>query len=169
MSSKTSAVRLQDSCLLMVVIVSNTCPQANFLRKMDMTERDTQLAKLASKLHSTRQFSPMQMRQQAGFLDSNDQQSIPLETILSWLDRAQAAAPTPSQSVPAWPRQADDTSALHAKMALRLMEAQLRHLSFQASRTPSPGGSPRYPPRAFDTVQIGLPTCRRQQGGNRRA
>jgi hypothetical protein len=106
-----------------------------------MTERDTQLANLARELHLTRKFSPMQIRQRAGFLDSNDQPYIPLETIQSLLDGAPAAAPTPSQPAPALPLQADDTSALHAKMAR--MEAQLRRLSSEARKTTSPGCSPR--------------------------
>lgn len=66
-----------------------------------------------------------------------------------WLDGTPAAAPASSrppspQPTPAPPRQADDTSALHAKMAL--MEAQLRRLSFEARRTPSPGCSPQVSP-----------------------
>jgi hypothetical protein len=60
-------------------------------------ERDAQLANLARELHSASKLSPMQIRQQAGFLDSNDEPYIPFETIQSWLDGAQAAAPTPSQ------------------------------------------------------------------------
>ncbi len=42
---------------------------------MDMTawELDTKLANLARELHSTRKLSPTQIRQRAGFLDSNDQ------------------------------------------------------------------------------------------------
>ena len=66
-----------------------------------------------------------------------------------WLDGTPAAAPASSrppspQPTPAPPRQADDTSALHAKMAL--MEAQLRRLSLEARRTPSPGCSPQVSP-----------------------
>lgn len=83
-----------------------------------MVERDAQLANLARELHSTRKFSPMQIRQRAGFLDSNDQPYIPLETIQSWLEGAPAAAPPPSQPAPALPQQADDTSVLLARMAL---------------------------------------------------
>ena len=109
---------------------------------MDMTERDTQLANLAREFHSTRKLSPTQIRQRAGFLDSNDQPYIPIETIQNWLDGA--AARTPSQPAPAQPREADDTSALHTKKAL--LEAQLRRLSFEARRTPSPECSPRASP-----------------------
>jgi hypothetical protein len=99
---------------------------------MDMTERDTQLSNLAraSELHSTRKLSPTQIRQRAGFLDSNEQPYIPLETIQNWLDGA--AARTPSQPAPAQPREADDTSALHTKIAL--LEAQLWHLRLAAPR-----------------------------------
>ncbi len=89
-------------------------------------ERDAQLANLARELHSARKLSPMQIRQRAAFLDSNDELYIPLKTIQSWLDGAQAAAPTPSQPAPALPLHADDKSTLHAKMAL--MEAQLCRL-----------------------------------------
>jgi hypothetical protein len=102
---------------------------------MDLTERDTQLANLARELHLTRKLSPMQIRNRAGlgFLDSNDQPYIPLETIQSWLDSAPrpgpAAAPTPSQPAPALPTPVDDTSALHARMAVMPVGIPLFHLS----------------------------------------
>ncbi len=121
-----------------------------------MVERDAQLANLARELYSTSKFSPMQIRQRAGFLDSNDQPYIPLETIQSWLEGAPAAAPPPLQPAPALPLQADDTSALLTRMAL--MEAQLCRLSSEACRTPSSGCLPQGHPRAFGIVQICVPT-----------
>ncbi len=121
--------------------------------KMDMTERDTQLANLASELHSTSKLSPTQIRQLAGFLDSNDQPYIPIETIQNWLDGA--AARTPSQPAQAQPREADDTSALHAKIAL--LEAQLRSLSVEARRTPSPDRASLDSPRRSDCPRSASP------------
>ncbi len=120
-----------------------------------MTERDTQLANLARELHSTRKLSPMQIRQLAGFLDSTDQPYIPgpIETIQNWLDGA--ASRTPSQPAPAQPREADDTSALHAKIAL--LEAQLRRLSFEASSTPSLDSASLDSPRRSDRPRSASP------------
>ncbi len=101
--------------------------------KMDMTEQDTQLANLSRELHSTRKLSPTQIRQRAGFLNSNDQPYIPIETIQNWLDGA--ASRTQLQPAPVQPREADYTSALHTKIAL--LEAQLRRLSFEAGHPES--------------------------------
>ena len=82
-----------------------------------MAERDAQLANLARELHATRKFSPAQIRNRAGFLDSNDQPYIPLETIQQWLNGSDA--PSPAGHAAAAPRaQADAARAPHANVAL---------------------------------------------------
>ncbi len=139
---------------------------------MDMPELDTKLANLARELHSTRKLSPTQIRQRIGFLDSNDQPYIPIETIQNWLDGAAARTPSqpapaqpreadaaartpPSPPAPAQPRAADDTSALHTKIAL--LEAQLRRLSFEARRTPSPDRASLESPRRSERPRSASP------------
>lgn len=109
---------------------------------MDGADQFLHLAKLARELHAKHKFSPAQIRNRTGFLDSNDQPYIPLETIQDWL---RAPSPTESPRSPAISSShpavltlnpPDDTRELHAKVAR--LEAQLRRQSFENRRTPSP-------------------------------
>ena len=136
-----------------------------------MADRDVHLPNLARELHSTRQLTPMQIRNRTGFLDANERPYIPLETIQNWLTGADTPAPLARQATPSSPlvppqevklpvvsldptgrdtsgqyirQSVDDSRALHAKVAH--LEAQLRRLSFEARRTPSPARSPRASP-----------------------
>ena len=53
------------------------------------------LADLARSLNRTRRFTPEQIRNRSGFLDSNDRPYIPLETIQGWFAAA-TSQPTPA-------------------------------------------------------------------------
>ena len=53
---------------------------------MDMSD----MPNLARSLHSSRKLTPAQIRNQTGFLDSNDRPFIALETIQGWLADTQA-------------------------------------------------------------------------------
>jgi len=158
---------------------------------MDMADRDTQLASLARELHSTRKLSPTQIRNRAGFLDSNDRPYIPLETIQNWLTEADTTTPArpdiplsphvPPRAVaipggspepisrdPAdqyFRQQADDSRALHAKVAL--LEAQIRRQSFEARRSPSPVCSPRVSPGRSGRSSSAAPLLEQRDNTNR--